>query len=106
MGVHPLPLAAGAVPCSAASLQQSQYPRLFEAQTSLSGAGVFNSFSLRLFPPSSVKLGDYPRGGFLDGFSHRFTVFAGALLNPAQQFLLLTFGELEIVIRKLGPLLF
>jgi hypothetical protein len=44
--------------------------------------------------------------GFRDGFLDRFTGFAGALLNAAQQFFLLAFGELEIVIRKLGPLLF
>src|ERR1035441_7390281 len=43
--------------------------------------------------------------GFLDGFLDRFTGFAGALLNAAQQFFLLAFGELEIVIRELGPLL-
>jgi hypothetical protein len=44
--------------------------------------------------------------GFLDGLFDRFPGFAGALLNAAQQFSLLAFGELEIVIRKLGPLLF
>jgi hypothetical protein len=44
--------------------------------------------------------------GFLDGLFDRFTGFAGALLNAAQQFIVLAFGALEIVIRKLGPLLF
>jgi len=43
--------------------------------------------------------------GFLDGLLDRFTGFAGALLNTAQQFIVLAFGVLEIVIRELGPLL-
>jgi hypothetical protein len=43
--------------------------------------------------------------GFLDGLFDRFPGFAGALLNLAQQFIVLAFGELEIVIRELGPLL-
>jgi hypothetical protein len=43
---------------------------------------------------------------FLDGLFDLFTGFAGALLNAAQQFILLAFGKLEIVIRELGPLLF
>jgi hypothetical protein len=44
--------------------------------------------------------------GILDGLFDRFPGFAGALLNPANKFFLLAFGELEIVIRELGPLLF
>ena len=44
--------------------------------------------------------------GFLDGLFDRFPGFAGALLNAAQQFIMLAFGALEIVIRELGPLLF
>src|ERR1039458_2685456 len=53
-----------------------------------------------------VRAGGSLRGaGFLDGFLDRFPGFAGAFLNPAQQFFLLAFGELEIVIRELGPLL-
>jgi hypothetical protein len=44
--------------------------------------------------------------GFLDGLFDRFTGFAGALLNAAQQFIMLAFGALEIVIRELGPFLF
>jgi hypothetical protein len=44
--------------------------------------------------------------GFLDHFFDRFTGFAGALLNAAQQFFLLACGVLKIVIRELGPLLF
>jgi len=43
---------------------------------------------------------------FRDDFFDRFARFAGALLNATQQFILLAFGELEIVIRELGPLLF
>ena len=44
--------------------------------------------------------------GFLNGLFDRFPGLASALLNAAQQFFVLAFGELEIVIRKLGPLLF
>jgi hypothetical protein len=44
--------------------------------------------------------------GFLDGLFDRCTSFTRALLNPAIEFFVLAFGELEIVIRKLGPLLF
>jgi hypothetical protein len=44
--------------------------------------------------------------GFVNHFFDRFTGFAGALLNPANQFGLLAFGVLQIVIRELGPLLF
>jgi hypothetical protein len=44
--------------------------------------------------------------GFLDGFLDRFTGFAGALLNPTEQFVMLALDVLEIVIRELGPLLF
>jgi hypothetical protein len=44
--------------------------------------------------------------GFLDSLFDRFAGFARALLNPANQFFLLAFGVLEIVIRELGPLLF
>ena len=42
----------------------------------------------------------------LDRFFDRFTGFAGALLNAAQQLLLLAFSELEVVIRELSPFLF
>jgi len=43
--------------------------------------------------------------GFDGGF-HRFTGFAGAFLNAAQQFILPAFDELEIVIGECGPFLF
>jgi hypothetical protein len=43
---------------------------------------------------------------FLDGFFDRFTLFTGALLYPAQQFIVLTFCKVEIIIRELGPFLF
>jgi hypothetical protein len=43
---------------------------------------------------------------FLDSLFDRFAGFARALLNPANQFFLLAFGVLEIVIRELGPFLF
>jgi len=44
--------------------------------------------------------------GFLEGLFDHFAGFARALLNPANQFILLAFGVLEIVIRELGPFLF
>jgi len=44
--------------------------------------------------------------GFFNGFFNSFTGFARALLNPANQFVLLAFGVLEIVIREFGPFLF
>ena len=43
---------------------------------------------------------------FLDGLFDRFAGFARALLNPANQFFLLAFGELQIAVRELGPFLF
>ena len=44
--------------------------------------------------------------GFLDRFFDGFTGCAGALLNPANQFVLFAFDVLEVVIRELGPLFF
>ena len=44
--------------------------------------------------------------GFLDRLFDGFTSFAGALLNPAKQLFLFSFGVLEIVIREGGPFLF
>jgi hypothetical protein len=44
--------------------------------------------------------------GFLDRLFDRFAGFTRALLNPANQFVLLAFGVLQIAIRKLGPFLF
>jgi hypothetical protein len=44
--------------------------------------------------------------GFLESLFDRFTGFAGALLNAAQQFVVLAFGKLKIIVRELGPLLF
>jgi hypothetical protein len=46
------------------------------------------------------------RGGFMDRFFDHFTGFAGAFLNPAQQFFLFALDVLQIVIRELGPFLF
>jgi hypothetical protein len=45
-------------------------------------------------------------GVFLDRLLDGFMGFAGALLDPAVQFVALAVGVLEIVIRELGPLLF
>jgi hypothetical protein len=42
---------------------------------------------------------------FLHSFFDGFTGFAGALLNPANQLVLLALDELEIIIGELGPLL-
>jgi hypothetical protein len=44
--------------------------------------------------------------GFLERFFDRFAGFARALLDPADQFILLAFGVLEIIIRELRPFLF
>jgi hypothetical protein len=44
--------------------------------------------------------------GFIERLFDRFAGFPGALLNSADQFLGLAFGELEIVVRELGPFLF
>jgi hypothetical protein len=44
--------------------------------------------------------------GFIQRRFDRFMSFPRALLNPADQFVLLAFDVLEIVIRKLGPFLF
>jgi hypothetical protein len=44
--------------------------------------------------------------GLLDGLFDRFSGFAGALLDPTVQFVVLALDELKIVIRELGPLLF
>ena len=41
--------------------------------------------------------------GFLDGPFDRFAGFAGALLNPANPFFLLAFGELEIANGAIEP---
>jgi hypothetical protein len=43
---------------------------------------------------------------FLDGFLDVFISFAGALLNPANDFVLLAFSVLQIVVGELGPFLF
>jgi hypothetical protein len=62
---------------------------------------------IRALQPRNVRLFAAAGGaGFLDRFFDRFAGFARALLNPANQFFLLAFGVLEIVIRELGPFLF
>jgi hypothetical protein len=43
---------------------------------------------------------------FLHGFFDRFPRFAGAFLNPAQQFILLAVNVSQIIIRQFGPFLF
>ena len=45
-------------------------------------------------------------GVFLDRGFYNFTRFTGKLLNPANQFFLLSFGVTEIIIRELRPFLF
>ena len=81
------------------------------------GAGEFDEFIdvvfhvLRVWatlPPRNVRLFAAAAAGvrgFLDHFFDRFTGFAGALLDPANQFFLFAFSVLKIVIRELGPLL-
>ena len=58
--------------------------------------------------PSAAAILFAAAGGaeFLDRVFDRFAGFARALLNPANQFFLLAFGELQIAVRELGPFLF
>jgi len=65
-------------------------------------------FNLELLIHADGSLFFFAGGGagLLDGFLDRITGFAGAFLNPTEQFVLLALGVLEIVIRELGPLLF
>lgn len=44
--------------------------------------------------------------GIFDRFFNSFTGFTSAFLNSAQQFLLLAFDELKIVVGELSPFLF
>lgn len=44
--------------------------------------------------------------GIFDRLFNRFTGFAGALLNAAQEFFLLAFDILQIIVGEFGPLLF
>ena len=46
------------------------------------------------------------RAVFFDGDFYGFTTFASAFLDTTDQFFLLAFDELEIVIRERGPFLF
>src|ERR1022692_1725402 len=65
------------------------------------------SSDMRASTASDIRLLTAAGGaGFLERLLDRFAGFPGALLNPANKFFLLAFGELEIVIRELGPLLF
>jgi len=67
------------------------------------GAGDLNEFIDVVF---HVRLFAAAGGArFVNHFFDRFTGLAGALLNPAHQFGLLAFDELQIVIRELRPLL-
>jgi hypothetical protein len=71
----------------------------------------FTARPLGLYPtpparPRARRLTTAGGAGFLDGFLHRFTGFARAFLNPPNQFFLLAFDVLQIVIRQLGPFLF
>jgi hypothetical protein len=68
---------------------------------------MFGSSDIRAATASDIRLLTAAGGaGFLERLLNRFAGFPGALLNPANKFFLLAFGELEIVIRELGPLLF
>lgn len=42
----------------------------------------------------------------IDGFFHRFTGLPGSLLDSAEQFILLSFDVLEIILSEPRPLLF
>jgi hypothetical protein len=52
-----------------------------------------------LFPVAAVE-------EFLDGLFDNLAGFTGALLDAANNFLLLAFSVLEVVIRERGPFLF
>jgi len=65
----------------------------------MQGSASFAARHVRLF---TVAGGE----GFLDHLFDGFTGFARTLLNPANQFFLLAFGILEIIIREFGPFLF
>src|ERR1035438_5852663 len=68
---------------------------------------MFGYSGIRASAASNIRLLTAAGGaGFLERLLNRFSGFPGALLNPANKFFLLAFGELEIVIRELGPLLF
>jgi hypothetical protein len=68
---------------------------------------MVGSFVIRGAAPRNVgSLAATAGTGFLDRLFYDFTGFPGALLNPAEQFVVLALDVLEIVIRKLGPLLF
>src|ERR1700676_1681907 len=69
---------------------------------------MFGSSDIRALAASECSLITTAAGGaeFLDHLFYCFAGFAGALLNPANQFFLFAFGVLEIVIRKHGPFLF
>jgi hypothetical protein len=68
---------------------------------------MFGSSGIRPSTAPDIRLLAAAGGaGFLERLLDRFAGFPGALLNPADQFFLLAFGVLEIVIRELGPFLF
>src|SRR5664279_2514498 len=68
---------------------------------------MFGSPGIRASTDSDIRLLAAARGaGFLEHLLDRLAGFPAALLNPANQFFLLAFGVLEIVIRELGPFLF
>src|ERR1019366_9120823 len=68
---------------------------------------MFGSPGIRASTASDIRLLAAARGaGFLEHLLDRLAGFPGALLNPANQFFLLAFGVLQIVIRELGPFLF
>src|ERR1017187_8360111 len=68
---------------------------------------MFGYSGIRVSAASNIRLLTAAGGaGFLERLLNRFAGFPGALLNPADKFFLLAFGELEIGIRELGPLLF
>jgi len=61
---------------------------------------------LQLARAAAILIAAAGGAGFLDRLFDRVAGFTRALLNPANQFFLLAFGVLEIVVRELGPFLF
>src|SRR6185437_15690635 len=67
---------------------------------------MIGSSGIRAFTASDFRLLAAAGGaGFRERLFDRFAGFTGALLNPANEFFLLAFDVLEIVIRELCPFL-
>jgi len=87
------------------NLRNSNFIRIFNNPNTHSAIAVVILICSRLFLRSSSsqsRAESRLSGRIFDCF----TRFAGVLLNPAKQFLRLTFDALEFVVRELGLFLF